>query len=469
MSYEKEASVALISDGDEDSDPLVEVDLNTAIESAGIGRYHAGAMVVACLIWMYMSVVVTAEPFFLKGMTDRLELSSLEAGAVAACRVVGCIFGGLFMGRLADQIGRVKCMSGGIALTACVTLLGGIKSGGFSLLLVSRFGVGLAGAGVLMTNSTLFAEICPAAHRGRFLALMHLFWPAGMVACIWVVPQYGEREWRNLMLVTGGPGFLLAPVVLCVLWESPRTLLMMGEKLKAEAVIRTIAFQNGTSIVEGNEKWMLADPPAPSEGAVEGWHTAFSAPFRWRVTLPLGICFFAINYASQGTFLWLNEYMTRLGFENEDINLEYNLIAVAQVAATLVSIVLIDSGQRRLTLAFSFVLAGVFMLVAVSYPDNHQYVTMFFVIACFWEQFIWLSLYIVAGEVYPSVVRNTCVGILMGPNRLGGVISTAIGRVLMNDDVALPFILHALFLIGGGLAALMLRDDKTRQCLNDQI
>jgi len=161
--------------------------------------------------------------------------------------------------------------------------------------------------------------------------------------------------------------------------------------------------------------------------------------------------------------------MLTLNFAEAEIQHEYNLIAVAQALAVLVAVLFIDHVERRRTLGITFVLAGASMIAAVSQPEEHGAVAMLFVLACFWEEIIWLTLYIVAGEVYPSVIRNTASGLLMGPNRIGGVISSILGQRLMQEDPALPFALHGALLIAGGAAAFMLRTDKTGKELADQM
>ena len=85
----------------------------------------------------------------------------------------------------------------------------------------------------------------------------------------------------------------------------------------------------------------------------------------------------------------------------------------------------------------------------------------------FFEQSVWSILYVIVGEVYPSNVRNTASGLAMGPTRMGGVVSTTLGRYMMNIDVHLPFYLTGSALILGALLALVLGSDKTGQKIDD--
>jgi MFS family permease len=353
---------------------------------------------------------------------------------------------------------------------AAFNILGGIKAGGFSLLVLTRFFVGFSGVGIIMTLNTLFAEITPSLYRGRIMSLMHIFWPLGIVLCLQVTSYYSGDEWRTLMLVTGSPGFLLAPFVVCALWDSPRWLLVQGHKIKAEEVIHTMAFQNGKSIADVlPPQWTLADVPPPSEDISQGFMAVLQKPYLWEVTVPLWFCFFALNYASQGTFLWLHEYMTKLGFSKSDIRLEYTMIAASEVLAVMVSSLFMDSGQRRFTLSASCFFSGVCMIAAVSNPEQRSLILVCFAGATFWEELIWCCLYIVAGEVYPSAIRNTACGVAMGPNRIGGVISSVVGGMLMDINPGMPFLLHGIFLVAASIAALSLAGDRTGKPLKDTL
>jgi len=337
------------------------------------------------------------------------------------------------------------------------------------LLLVSRFLVGMSGAGVLMTMNTYFAEISPSAYRGRLMALVHIFWPLGIVIAMEIVPFYSGDHWRMLMLVTGSPGFLLAPFVVCAMWESPRYLLITGQRGKAEESVRTMAFMNGVQLEDLPDNWTLADIPPPTDKFSSGFSAVVSGRFLCGTTLPLWVCFFCLNYASQGTFLWLPEYMRTIGISKDQVHMEYIWIAASEVLAVVVSFFMIDSGQRRYTLCAAFFFAGACMIGAVSHPDEHALVLVCFVGVTFWEEIVWACLYIVTGEAYPSAIRNTAAGLAMGPNRVGGVISSLVGRDLMGTNPALPFLLHGAALIVGAIAALFMSADYTGKKIKDQL
>ena len=77
------------------------MELGTAIDASGLGRYHARvsryvpgtthdlgtlqALLVAALCWSYVGCAVTAEPFFLRGLQEPTLLTSLSADRFMLC------------------------------------------------------------------------------------------------------------------------------------------------------------------------------------------------------------------------------------------------------------------------------------------------------------------------------------------------------------------------------------------------
>eukprot|EP00656_Telonema_subtile_P043939 TRINITY_DN5023_c0_g3_i1.p1 TRINITY_DN5023_c0_g3~~TRINITY_DN5023_c0_g3_i1.p1 ORF type:complete len:177 (-),score=26.82 TRINITY_DN5023_c0_g3_i1:44-574(-) len=173
------------------------------------------------------------------------------------------------------------------------------------------------------------------------------------------------------------------------------------------------------------------------------------------------------NYSGYGNFMWLNEYLHRTG-HGDVAEAEYLAFAAAEALAVICMTLVIDKLERKHILAFTFIGAGSCTLGGVWVMDQHAELALALLCGyAFFEQAVWCVLYVYAGEVYPSTVRNTATGLAMGPTRIGGVVSTTLGRYLMNQDVNLPFYLTGTSLLLGFLLSLCLRPGKTGQGLDD--
>lgn len=366
---------------------------------------------------------------------------------------------------------------------AIFTFLGGIprdtlpEGHVYEFLIFSRVGVGFMAAGATMTTNTLLAESCPARSRGRMSVIMHIFWPCGILVAVQIIQELTGEQWRTLMLASGAPGIILAPIVACTMWESPRFLLIKNRKPEAIRTVVAIAVANYSSLDSLPSQWTLKDIEAPPEAV--GASEVFKSDFLCPVTIPLWICFFAINYAGKGITLWLPKYMGEAGFADSRIHDMYRAIGIGQIVAIVLALLFIDQGERRFTLAVSYLGAGCCLLAAIAVPGmthNHQFGLI--VMTLFFEELIWCALYIIAGEAYPSVIRNSAAGLAMGPNRIGGVISASIGGYLMHmepiDGLPVPPVAyHFLGCTGvffvASIAAYMISIDMTRKALVDQV
>merc|ERR1711865_227656 len=460
-----------------DQEPLAEVDINDAIEIAGTGPFQHRAMFNVALVWVTVACVVTAEPFFVRGIPD---LTELQQGFVMAARITGMIAGNILIGFAADSYGRVSAITWSVSLMAGFSLLGGLEEAGYNFLIFTRFGVGAMGAGCIMTTNTYIAEICPAETRGRMSVLMHIFWPIGLLIAVQFIQEFSEREWRMLMMMSGAPGMLLAPLIACTMYESPRYHLLKGRKAEATDTIKAMCALNSADTDQLPPNWTLKDIPSSGSGWF-GWCAVFGSNLLCPVTVPLWICFFSINFAGKGIIMWLPKYMNQMGFSHSDAHDAYTAIGVAQVMSIVLATFFIDKGQRRRTLAISFLFAALALSAAV-WSDGHyiSHNIMFWLFICtmFFEELIWCCLYTIVGEAYPSVIRNTASGLALGPNRVGGVISASLGGYLMTMEPveglpfpprAYPFMACAGFFLVGCLGAFMIRVDKTRQTLDDHV
>ncbi|MFA0070180.1 MFS transporter, partial [Vibrio breoganii] len=99
-------------------------------------------------------------------ITQQFELSSLQQGWYVSSALVGCLFGSIIAGPIADYAGRKKPLMLG-ALLAIVSVLGCMYADSFNLLIWARiiggFGIGIA----TVVCPMYIAEVSPARHRGK--------------------------------------------------------------------------------------------------------------------------------------------------------------------------------------------------------------------------------------------------------------------------------------------------------------
>ena len=187
---------------------------------------------------------------------------------------VGMMFGSSFWGAVASIYGRRQGTALPVAVEGVVSVMASIAPN-YWILLVLRGIVGI-GMGGLASTFSMYSEFLPVGVRGYNLCWYQLFWAVGAVfetILAWVVlPRHG---WRTLTLLTGLPAgncilrvllnlsfvcisVILFPIVL-LLPESPRYLLVVGQREKAMHVLKKLAVINGSSLPTGVLRLSRAD------------------------------------------------------------------------------------------------------------------------------------------------------------------------------------------------------------------
>lgn len=158
-------------------------------------------------------------------LKQHFELGADPLKAVLASAFVGQFIGAIFLGRVADRIGRRRAFLLNLGIYSFFSLVGGLAPN-VEVLVVSRFlaGVGL-GAELALADAYL-ADLLPARLRGRFTALAYTVGflgvpTAGFLASILVpLSPFGVDGWR-WMFILGALGALIVWVLRRMLPESP--------------------------------------------------------------------------------------------------------------------------------------------------------------------------------------------------------------------------------------------------------
>lgn len=153
-----------------------------------------------------------------------LQLDDAQFGAIA-----GIAFAVLYsvlaipLAMLADKTSRSKVIAGSLAVWSAFTALCGTATG-FGQLFLFRLGVGVGEAGGVAPSYALIADYFPPARRARALAIFSFGVPLGLgfgtligaYLAAWI-------DWRAAFLVMGAAGILLAPAMLFVVRDPPKT------------------------------------------------------------------------------------------------------------------------------------------------------------------------------------------------------------------------------------------------------
>ncbi|HSV46997.1 MAG TPA: MFS transporter [Ramlibacter sp.] len=127
---------------------------------------------------------------------------------------------GIVIGAAADRVGRKRMFVAGLGLYAvCGTAPLYLDS--LPLILVSRFGVGLAEAAIMTCSTTLIGDYWSGTRRDKYMALQTTFASVSAVIFNTLGGVLGEQGWRAPFGVYG-LSLVLLPLVMLYIWDTRR-------------------------------------------------------------------------------------------------------------------------------------------------------------------------------------------------------------------------------------------------------
>jgi predicted MFS family arabinose efflux permease len=153
-------------------------------------------------------------------MRREFHLSDMQIGLLGSVFIWLYAIMGVPLGRIADSGSRKKLLAWGLVVWASLTACAAIATN-FSMLLISRVGVGLGEATCAPAATSWLGDLFPADKRSRVLALFMLGVPfGGALAYFSSGPLAQAHGWRAAMVVAAAPALVLVPTLLML--EEPR-------------------------------------------------------------------------------------------------------------------------------------------------------------------------------------------------------------------------------------------------------
>jgi predicted MFS family arabinose efflux permease len=147
-------------------------------------------------------------------MRKEFGLSDYQVGLLGSIFIWVYAFIGIPLGRVADVWSRRKLLAWGTGIWSVMTAASGL-SPTFSILLVSRLGVGVGEAVCAPTGTSWIGDLFPSERRARALAVFNLGIPLGAAFALffagYIAQQWG---WRAAMVSAAAPALLLVPLLL---------------------------------------------------------------------------------------------------------------------------------------------------------------------------------------------------------------------------------------------------------------
>ncbi|XP_069738456.1 solute carrier family 22 member 6-A-like [Phaenicophaeus curvirostris] len=367
--------------------------------------------------------------------------------------MAGVLVGGIVFGGLSDRFGRR------LVLTWCYLQLGAMGtfsslSPTFSTYCVLRFLTGSAFSGIVLNSVSLSLEWLPTRARapvGTFLGYCYTCGQFLLAGVAYVLPR-----WRHLQLAVSVPFF---GFFVCSWWltESARWLLLVGRSQRALRELQKVARMNGKK--EEGEKLDLETLMSYMQKEVASARTHHTVvdlvrtPVVRRISCCLCFVWFSTSFAYYGLAMDLQNF-------GLDLYVMQLLFGAVDIPAKLVSVLSITYVGRRFSQAASLLLAGSAVLVNVFVPREQRTLRTALAIlgkGCLAASFNCVFLY--TGELYPTVIRQTGMGLANTMSRLGSI-SAPLVKMVGETFPWLPSVIYGAAPVVSGLVATRLPETK---------
>ncbi|KAM3919839.1 solute carrier family 22 member 6-B-like [Leptodactylus fuscus] len=364
--------------------------------------------------------------------------------------MAGVLVGSVIFGGLSDKFGR-RPLNIWSNLQMCIAGICAAFAPNYIVYCVFRFLTGAALSGIVLNSYSLIVEWIPTETRAFTVTATGYCYTIGQL--VLVLLAYLIQEWRMLQLAASLPFFIYF-VYSWWLPESSRWLVLSGKYEQAIKDLKKVARING-KVEEGEKlsqetiKYDMKREINASRGSNYSALDLIKTPVVRRITLCICCTWFSTSFAYYGLAMDLQKF-------GLSIYIVQIIFGSVDIPAKFFSYFVMTYLGRRVLQAASLILAGIAILVNIFIPEESQTVRTAITVlgkGCLAASFNCVYLY--TGELYPTVIRQSGMGVGTMMARLGGIVAPLI-QMTAEYYLHLPLIIYSLCPILSGVAACFL-------------
>lgn len=358
--------------------------------------------------------------FALASWGPQVNLSPTWYGAIGSATLFGLFAGSLLFGWVTDRMGRKLLFLAHLLALLALSPVQLLVTGPVELFVV-RFLIGMAIGADFTIAMSLLSELVPRKQRGSLLASLNVLAIVGLVLAYpakAALDVLGDDSWRWLLASSAVP----ATIVLLLRIgapESPRWLIKQGRDAEARAVLDKFY---GTNVYIDEARREDTEPRAKI--------TEVFTRHMWRRTVFAGVfwaCQAATGYA---VYIFQGQISTAVGIGTGFWSgMVFNLFLLL---GSLVGLPLTNRAPRRALLLWTLSVAAIALTALASVPEGHAVLTVLAFGVFALVLFAGTNLQCVyPGELFPTDVRATGVGVATAISRIGASVGTFLLPITM--------------------------------------
>ncbi|MFD7030453.1 sugar porter family MFS transporter [Streptomyces sp. NPDC059917] len=403
-----------------------------------------------------------------EAIRDRFDVGSATLAQVIAAALIGCALGAATAGRIADRIGRIRCMQIAAVLFTASAIGSALPFALWDLAVwrvIGGFGIGMAS----VIGPAYIAEVSPPAYRGRLASFQQAAIVIGIAISQlvnWGILNLADGDQRGKV---GGLeawqwmlGVMVVPAVLYGLLsfaipESPRFLVSVGRMEKAKTVLREVEGEN----IDADARVREIDSAIHSEQKSSfkdllGGRFGF-LPIVW---IGIGLSVFQQLVGINVIFYYSSSLWQSVGIDPSSSFLYSFETSVVNIIGTVIAMVFVDRiGRKPLALIGSVGMTISLALAAwaFSYKDTsggdialpHAQGLVALIAANFFVLFFALSwgvvVWVLLGEMFPGRIRAAALGVAAAAQWIANWAITVSFPTLSDWNLSGAYVIYAVF------------------------
>ncbi|MFJ5833164.1 sugar porter family MFS transporter [Streptomyces sp. NPDC093089] len=404
-----------------------------------------------------------------EAIRDRYDIGSGTLAQVIAIALIGCAIGAATAGRIADRIGRIRCMQISAALFAVSAVGSALPFALWDLAfwrIIGGFAIGMAS----VIGPAYIAEVAPAAYRGR----LGSFQQAAIVIGIAISQlvnygilqladgdQRGEigglEAWQWMLGVMVVPALLYGMLSFAIP-ESPRFLISVGKTDRAKEVLAEVE-GHGVDLdhrVAEIDRAMRSEHKSTFKDLLVAGSTYRLLPIVW---VGIGLSVFQQLVGINVAFYYSATLWQSVGIDPSSSFFYSFTTSIINIIGTVIAMVLVDRvGRKPLALVGSVGMAVALAVEAWAFsadlvdgklPETqgvvalvaaHVFVLFF---ALSWGVVVWVFL----GEMFPNRIRAAALGVAASAQWIANWAITASFPSLADWNLSGTYVIYTVFAV----------------------
>ncbi|GHE46426.1 MULTISPECIES: sugar porter family MFS transporter [Streptomyces] len=431
-------------------------------EHLGHVIFIAAAAAMGGFLFGYDSSVINGA---VEAIRDRYDIGSAALAQVIAIALIGCAIGAATAGRIADRIGRIRCMQIAAVLFTISAVGSALPFALWDLALwriIGGFAIGMAS----VIGPAYIAEVAPPAYRGRLGSFQQAAIVIGIAVSQlvnWGILNAADGDQRgHLMGIEAWQVMLGVMVVPAVLYgllsfaipESPRFLVSVGRRDRAREILAEV---EGSDVdfdarIDEIEHAMKREEKSSFRDLLGGGFL-----FKKIVWIGIGLSVFQQFVGINVAFYYSSTLWQSVGIDPSASFFYSFTTSIINIIGTVIAMIFVDRiGRKPLALIGSVGMVVGLALEAWAFSAHlvdgklpatqgwvalvaaHVFVLFF---ALSWGVVVWVFL----GEMFPNRIRAAALGVAASAQWIANWAITASFPSLADWNLSGTYIIYTVF------------------------